>query len=166
MTGRALDVAAYRAILGGLAAPVTVVTAPAPDGPTGMTVSSFMSVSLAPPLVAVGLTVGKPTTAAVCTSERFAVNALGGDDAAIARRFAEIPSDQRFEGVSWTPGPQGIPVLLDVAATLCAGVVDVVAAGDHLVVLGSVVAAWDGHGPPLLRHASAYTRPEMVGSSS
>ncbi|MEU2057131.1 flavin reductase family protein [Streptomyces bungoensis] len=128
---------ALRDVLGRYASGVTVVTCADPHGaPAGVTVNSFTSVSLDPPLVLWCLALSSRGRPAFTAAEYFAVNALAAGQRDLAARFAG-PGD-RFQGLATLPGPHGEPLIAGAAATLCCRRSGVVPAGDHLVLLGAV----------------------------
>jgi len=119
--------------------PVAVVSSLTPSGgPVGMTVSSFTSVSLQPPLVLFCPAVRSQAWAAARRCGVFAINVLGRQDAELALRFAG--SGDRFEGVRTHPTYHGIPVLAEAISVLICDVGDEHPAGDHTVVLARVRA--------------------------
>jgi flavin reductase len=135
---------------------VTIVTS-AGDETCGVTVSAFTSVSLDPPLVLVCLNAASATAAAIGRNGVFAVNVLGAAQEPLARRFAS-PARPRgaaaFAGVPHSSGATGAPLLDDVACWLDCRLTDIHAAGDHLVVIGEVLAfAGDAGRDPLVFHA-------------
>ncbi|MFC1415760.1 flavin reductase family protein [Streptacidiphilus cavernicola] len=136
------------------AAGVTVLTVP---GPAGFTATSFSSVSLEPALVSFYLSRTASTAGAVLDADVFAAHVLGEDQRAIAERFARSGVD-RFAGTGWSPGPQGVPLLDGVPAWLTARPVLRQRVGDHLLVVGEVLAAGGdgGAGRPLLHHGGAF----------
>lgn len=151
-----------RSLLGRLAEPVVVVTGHEDGYPLGLTVSSFSSVSLSPPLVLFCVGTTSQTWSRMAGSGRFAINALSADQADLASRFA-APLD-RFSGVArdWTP--QGVPVLRDTLATLLCLTRETVQAGDHDIVIGEVEAAHSGlDSLPLAYHHSAYASVQSLG---
>ncbi|MEG0819521.1 MAG: flavin reductase family protein, partial [Brevundimonas sp.] len=94
------DAKAYRKALGGFATGVCVVTAHTAEGPLGITVNSFTSVSLDPPLVLWCLDVKSDRHDAFAGAERFAVHMLPVEDQAMSDRFAWgvcTLSDDEFE---------------------------------------------------------------------
>ncbi|MFR9797283.1 flavin reductase family protein [Streptomyces sp. MS06] len=128
---------ALRDVLGRYATGVTVVTcAGAPGGPAGLTVNSFTSVSLDPPLVLWCLALSSRARPAFTAAEYFAVNVLAAGQRDLAARFAG-PGD-RFRGLAVRSGPHGEPLLPGAAATLCCRRSGLVPAGDHLLLLGAV----------------------------
>jgi flavin reductase (DIM6/NTAB) family NADH-FMN oxidoreductase RutF len=137
---RATDPASLRSVLGHFMTGVTVVTA-APDGtPVGMTVNSFTSVSLDPPLVLFCASSWSTTGALVVGSGAFAVNILGSDQQAVAERFASS-APGRFAGMRVGTGSTSSPILLDGLAFVECRVRDHFSAGDHVVVIGDVLDA-------------------------
>ncbi|MEU6281142.1 flavin reductase family protein [Streptomyces sp. NPDC047028] len=129
---------ALRDVLGRYATGVTVVTcAGGPQhAPAGVTVNSFTSVSLTPPLILWCLALSSRSRSAFTTAEYFAVNVLAADQRPLAARFT-APGD-RFRDLVTRPGPHGEPLLPGTAALLCCRRHDVVPAGDHLLILGTV----------------------------
>ena len=135
------------------AAGVTVLTVP---GPAGFTATSFTSVSLEPALVSFYLSSTASTAAAVRAAGIFAVHVLSEDQAGIARRFATSGAD-RFAGTSWSPGPEGVPLLDGVPAWLTARPILRQPVGDHLLVVGEVLdAGGSGDSSPLLHHSGGF----------
>ncbi|GGW32263.1 flavin oxidoreductase [Streptomyces lucensis JCM 4490] len=127
---------ALREVLGRYATGVTVVTCGPLHAPTGVTVNSFTSVSLNPPLILWCLARSSRSREAFTTAEYFAVNVLAAGQRDLATRFSG-PAD-RFQGLTPRPGPRGEPLLPGAAAVLCCRRTAVVPAGDHLVFLGAV----------------------------
>src|ERR1700678_1970012 len=94
-TSTVIDGGHFRRVLGQYPTGVCVITATGPDGrPVGMTVGSFTSVSLDPPLVAFLPRKGSRVFATIAQAERFAVNILAGDQVALCRHFASRESDK------------------------------------------------------------------------
>lgn len=146
------DSAAFRATMSRFATGVVVVTAP---GPVGMVVSSFTSVSLAPPLVLFCAGNGSTTWPKIREAGRFCANVLSAGQETIARRFAG--SGDRYEGVGYRPGRHGSPVLDGVHAYVDCAIADAYPAGDHTIVVGRVLGLDTGSGTdPLLFHHSRF----------
>lgn len=130
----------YRQTLGHYPTGVAVVTALTADGrPTGMTVGSFTSVSLDPPLVAFLPSKTSSSWAALrqC-GDTFGVNILAADQEVVCRRIASSGTD-KFSDVAWHSSPMGLPILDGCVAYLECRTVEVRDAGDHDLVLGEVV---------------------------
>ncbi|RKE23684.1 flavin reductase family protein [Streptomyces sp. TLI_171] len=134
------------------AAGVVVITAP---GPVGLTVTSFTSVSLDPALVSFYLSTTASTAPALRAAEAFTVHVLHRGQEELARAFARSGVD-RFAGVPWTTGPHGTPLLAGVTARLTARQVGLHPVGDHLLVVGEVVAADADGGEPLVHHDGGF----------
>ena len=93
----------YRRVCAQFATGITVITAPDENGhPHGMTVNSFTSVSLDPPLVLVSIDLRNAILGHFLTSAYFAVNILAEDQEELSRRFSSA-SENRFHGVDWHP---------------------------------------------------------------
>jgi hypothetical protein len=111
-----LDPDAFRAVMGRFASGVTVVTATNETGSAyGMTVSAFASVSLQPPLVVMCIDHAASLHDTLTNAPFFAVNILASTQEPIARRFADTGA-QRFEGIGYRNGENGVPILNDVLA--------------------------------------------------
>ncbi|MCE0763311.1 flavin reductase [Pseudonocardia kujensis] len=128
----------FRRVLGHHPTGVCVVTAVGRDGrPVGVTVGSFTSVSLDPPLVAFLPSKGSRVLETIVEAGRFAVNLLGGDQVELCRRFASRDRD-RFDATPWRPSPLGSPLLIDAPAWIDCTLHSVLEIGDHALVVGAV----------------------------
>ena len=117
---------------------VTVATVRAPDGtPHGLTVSSFTSVSLEPPLVLICIDRGCSSLAHFQAATHFAINILEESQIDLSRRFAK-KTEGRFEGLDWSEHSHGAPRLAGCLAGIEARVLSTIEAGDHWVFLGAV----------------------------
>jgi len=135
-----IDPAEYRRVLGHFPTGVTVVTAITEDRPVGLSIGSFTSVSLDPPLIGFLPARASQSWPLIRDVGRFCVNVLGSDQEDLARLFA-APHDDRFDAVRWRPSPvSGAPVLEGVTAWMDCVLDSVVPAGDHHFVLGRVEA--------------------------
>lgn len=159
MTTTTIDSATFRAVLGRFASGVTVVTMRDDDERDhGMTVSAFCSVSLEPPLVLVCLDHDASMRPLLVDGSAFVVNVLAEGQEALSRRFAS-PDDERFDGVGFTRGARGAPLLDDALAHLECTVHARHEAGDHTIVIGRVESAVAREGTgPLLYYRSGYGR--------
>ena len=128
----------FRQALGQFATGVTVVTAVTPAGElVGLTVSSFNSVSLAPPLVLWSLALKSSSMAAVRASKHYAINVLSSKQAALATQFSTKGID-RYAGVHWHPGACGAPLLVGAVATFECFNRSRHEEGDHIIFVGEV----------------------------
>lgn len=150
---------AFRQVLRNVPVPVAVLTTALGDRRDGITISSFMTVALEPPLLAVSLARDKPATSLALEAKCFAFNLLGAQDSTLADRFSAHHSLPRFDGISTELGPRGLPTLIDAIAVLYADIVAVQEAGDHVLITGEVFDFLHKDGVPLIRHRSGYTEP-------
>lgn len=123
----------YRQVLGRFATGVTAVTAAGPR-PIGLTVNSFTSVSLYPPLVSFCVNNTSRSWPAVRAGGRLCVNILAHDQRHICTQFASS-AGERFRGVAWSPAPDGSPILDGAIAWLNGAIEAEHAAGDHVIVV-------------------------------
>jgi flavin reductase (DIM6/NTAB) family NADH-FMN oxidoreductase RutF len=137
---------------------VTVVTAAHDGEQHGMTVNSFTSVSLEPPLIIVSLHTKSRTHRLVRAANAFAVSILSADQRALSDRFAGRADDEdRFAGLVTDTLVTGAPVLPDALAQFDCRVIQVIPAGMNTIFLAEVVAArGDGEGRPLVYHNRKY----------
>ncbi len=151
-----IDPASFRQLMGRFVTGVTVVTATSPDGkPSGMTVNSFNSVSLDPPLVSICVDRSSEMHAMLTGPSGFVVNILRSDQESVSRRFAENRPD-RFDGVGYRLSSDGHPILDGVLAHVECAANESVEAGDHSVVIGRVVGGVSDEGYPLLFYRGGY----------
>lgn len=135
-----IDPARFREVLGHHPTGVSVVTGFDAGGePVGMVVGSFASVSLDPPLVSFMPMKDSGAFARLRTAPRFSVNVLAADQERECRILAGRDPD-RFSRVSWSTSPAGGPVLDGVLAVIDCEWRDDIDAGDHWIILGSVIA--------------------------
>ncbi|HEU5109750.1 MAG TPA: flavin reductase family protein [Micromonosporaceae bacterium] len=146
---------AFREVMAAVCTPVSVVTALDGDLPHGTTVSAFASLSMQPPMVLVSLARTSDLLHVIRRAGGFGVNVLCGRQSALARRFARKGGTTKFVGVPWELYA-GVPRLPGAGGFLGCRTADLVPGGDHVIVLGDVVAAEPGAGPPLTYHARAF----------
>ena len=152
-----VDSALFRQVLGHFPTGVTVITASG-EGPVGVSVAQFFSVSLDPLLIGFCAIRESSTWPVIQKAGSFCVNILAEDQEALSRRFSQSDVD-RFEGVAWTPAPSGAPRLTGALAWIDADIVDVHEAGDHDICVGSVRDLGVGReASPLVWFRSGYGR--------
>ncbi len=157
MSSAALNPDVFRRACGLFATGVAVLTTRATDGtPHGLTINSFCSLSLDPPLVMVAID-------RICSFLRtfestgyYAVNILREEQRDLSVRFAELP-EGRFTGVRWQAGVVGAPLIDGVLGVIECRTIQVVDAGDHRMLIGQVVEVGIGEGRPLVFFRSGYT---------
>ncbi|GGT21342.1 hypothetical protein GCM10010271_25740 [Streptomyces kurssanovii] len=149
----------FRRVLGHFASGVTVVTAAGEDGPAGFACQSFASLSLDPPLVVFMAGRTSTTWPRIARAGGFCVNILGEDQGELCRGFAVSGAD-KFAGVAYRPAPvTGAPLLDGAPAWIDCTVQAVHTGGDHLLVVGRVVALdAQEDGAPLLFHRGRFGR--------
>jgi flavin reductase (DIM6/NTAB) family NADH-FMN oxidoreductase RutF len=154
-----IDPERFKRTLSRWASGVTIVTARSGDEVHGMTVSSFSSVSLDPPLVLVCADKTSDTHEFIHRGGAFAVSILSEGQEALSSRFAsEKEEHRRFEALECETGATGCPHIPGAAATLDCVVTQEVDAGDHVVYIGRVEDARFSDRVPLLYHGAAYRR--------
>lgn len=154
-----IDPNALREVLGHYPTGVCVITAIASDGlPVAMTVGTFTSVSLDPPLVGFLPAQASKSFARLRTADGFCVNVLGADQEVLCRAFASS-LDDKFAGVDWRPAPSGSPIVTGAVAWVDATFDQIIEVGDHYLVTG-LVRALDAPGEelPLLFFERGYGR--------
>jgi flavin reductase (DIM6/NTAB) family NADH-FMN oxidoreductase RutF len=145
-----IDPARLRAAFGHFATGVAIITTGGGPGRcTGMTVNSFASLSLAPPLVLWSIAKSSGSHAVFAGTGEFAVHVLKADQAALARQFsAKVPD--RFSGVAFEASPTGIPLLQDYHARIVCRTEHRYDGGDHTIIIGKVLAVDEKDGDPLV----------------
>jgi flavin reductase (DIM6/NTAB) family NADH-FMN oxidoreductase RutF len=156
--GVSLDKRELRNALGRFATGVCVVTTRTSGGQTaGLTVNSFSSVSLDPPLVAWCLGRNAPSLKAFAEAEHFAVHVMSADQHAMAMHFAR-PATDKFADVrdEFEPGIDQVPVLRNALARFECRKASAVDGGDHVIFIGRVERFAYTDRPPLLFHAGRF----------
>ncbi len=148
-----------RATLGCFPTGVAVVTALNGDGrPCGLTINSFSSVSLNPPLILWSLDLQSASLPVFQSAAQFTVNILAADQTDICQHFAG-PGADRFNTATWQPGPTGLPHLDNVTAWLDCRTYKLLQGGDHLVIFGEVTAHYhEKCRPPLVFSQGQFTQ--------
>lgn len=150
-----IDDARFKEALSHFASGVTVVTTEHEGTPFGMTVASFASLSLHPPLVLICVAKAVKTHAALLAAGVFGVSILASTQADLSNRFAS-KIDDKFEGVSVRRGSLGVPLLEGAICTLECKVHEQFGSGDHTIFVGEVLDAQVGEGKPLAYYRSGY----------
>jgi flavin reductase (DIM6/NTAB) family NADH-FMN oxidoreductase RutF len=151
-----VDSAAFRQACGKFATGITIVTVMGPDGlPHGMTVNSFTSVSLEPPLVLVCIDRKAAILPKLQAARYFGINVLAEEQQALSTQFARRGTD-RFESVPWFAGELGVPLLDGALAHYECSVASVTEGGDHLIFIAEVQHLQCFAGRPLLYYGSDY----------
>lgn len=151
-----------RDVLGCFATGVSVVTTRGEGGaPVGLTINSFNSVSLDPPLVLWSLALTAPSLSAFRAHRAFAVNILSETQAGLARKFAR-PASDKFAGVDWKPGYADVPLIAGAAARLECRTWRRYEGGDHEIIIGEVIAVAATDRAPLIFHRGRFVRADEL----
>lgn len=152
----AIDARTLRQAFGCFPTGVTIVSTRGPDGVfVGLTVSSFTSLSLDPPLILWALSSRSSSLRAFETSERFAVNILADDQVAISQRFASSSRD-KFHGIETHPGLGGTPLIQGCSAYIECSFHSAQPGGDHVIFIGTVQRVQVSARPPLVYVGARY----------
>ena len=159
-----LDPLSLRKALGCFATGVTVVTTRTQDGrPIGVTMNSFSSVSLDPPLVLFSLARTSDQFEHFMSAEHFAVNILCQDQQALSNNHAMADDKTLDEAVfkTWTTGA---PIVEGSVASFDCTVEERHEGGDHVIFLCRVMRAErQSEGEPLIFHQSKYASLSPAG---
>jgi 3-hydroxy-9,10-secoandrosta-1,3,5(10)-triene-9,17-dione monooxygenase reductase component len=144
------EAADFRRVLGHFPTGVTVITADPPGhAPVGITIGSFTSVSLDPPLVGFLPQKNSQSWPFIEQSGSFCVNVLGEAQGDLCWKFTKM-NDELYDGVDWRKAPSGSPILAGAIAWIDCDIEQVVDAGDHWFVIGRVRHLDSSDGAPLL----------------
>ena len=152
--GGPVDAASLKNTAGAFPSGVTIITACCGNKPIGLTISSFTSVSLDPPLLLVCVARTATSLPALRMNAPIGINILARDQDWLAKRFASRHED-RFSDVSYRSGPHGVPLLAGVAAWLDGHIARIYDGGDHLILLVRAHTAHRSDRAPLLYHSGA-----------
>lgn len=146
-----------RHAMGSFTTGVCVIGATREDGAAiGMTVNSFSSVSLSPPLILVCLGTGAPRSQAIIAAGQFTISVLSQDQEALSNHFAK-PGEGLVPEGAWTAGANGAPLINDGAATFECDLDTTHQSGDHVIVIGRVTkVVTEAERQPLLYFRGAY----------
>lgn len=149
-----------RAAMRRVPSPVTIVTATDGREMRGITIGSFTSVSLTPPLISFNVAHASRMHALITArTERFAVHILAEDQAHLSDHFA-VPGRtgaEQFAGLAYRRDAGGTPLLDDVLAIFHCARYAVYPAGDHSLLIGEVLKVERrGEGTPLLYFDRSY----------
>jgi flavin reductase (DIM6/NTAB) family NADH-FMN oxidoreductase RutF len=147
-----------RNAFGHFATGVTIITTRNADGgPVGMTVNSFSSLSLDPPLALWSLARASVNFDVFHSATHFAVHVLGTDQSPLARQFATKDID-RFLGVTTTLCMSGVPRLNEYHACFECETHARYDGGDHSIIIGRILEVDEQAGDPLLFYRGRFAR--------
>ena len=151
-----LETREFRNALGAFSTGVTIVTALGPQGEKmGMTVNSFSSVSLDPALILWSIDRGASCFGEFIASSHYAVHILSAEQTALSNLFASRENDQ-FTGLACDKGIADLPLLPDYSACFQCAAEHQYAGGDHVILVGRVLAFCDRGAAPLLYYRGGY----------
>lgn len=151
-----LENRSFRDILGRFTTGVVLVTASSADGPVGMAVNSFTSVSLDPPLIALCAAFTSTTWPSIRATGSFAVSILGDQHEELCRTFSTRGAE-RFSGREWSATRSGHPIPADGLGWLDCSISAIHPAGDHeLVIAAATDGAVSDAANPLVFHAGRF----------
>ena len=134
-----LDSRKFRDTVGYFATGVTIITTlDREGGPVGLTVNSFSSLSLDPPLVLFCLDRNVQSVEAFHANRHFAVNVLSEEQEEVSRRFSQTGAE-KWRGLAFDTWETGCPILRGCIANIECGVESIFEGGDHVVIVGGVV---------------------------
>jgi 3-hydroxy-9,10-secoandrosta-1,3,5(10)-triene-9,17-dione monooxygenase reductase component len=146
----------FREVFGRFATGVAVVTSAGSAGAGGMTANALCSLSLDPLLALVCFENQARTLPIVREAGRFAVNVLAADQESLAGVFAsKLPEAEKLEGVAHRQHDR-VPVIEGSLAWATCELQELIAGGDHTIVIGRVISMGLGHGAPLLWYSGRY----------
>lgn len=121
-----------------MAGGVSVVTAGSGDDVTGVTIASLTSLSLTPPRLLINIGLQSSAFPLITRHGWFGINILGSDQHDLADRFGtpKLTGSQKFEGVSWSAGSAGVPLLQRAHATIACEVDEILERYDHAIIVG------------------------------
>ena len=153
-----IDAATFRRVLGVVPTAVTVLTIVDELGlDRGMTVGSFCSLSLEPPLVLACVGDDATIAGAMRGATHFGISVLADDQEPLSRLFADTGA-RRFDGVPHHRGPNGLALLDGACAHLECRITARHPGGDHTIVVGEVLHAGATARHPLVHHRGGYNR--------
>jgi flavin reductase (DIM6/NTAB) family NADH-FMN oxidoreductase RutF len=131
----------FRMIMRRFASGVSIITAGRGGDITGMTVTSVTSLSVEPPRLMVSINRQASSFALIERLGLFGVSILRSDQLELAKRFSngQIKGRQRFDGIDWSPGVSGVPILREALATVECRVEEIIERHSHGIVIGSVL---------------------------
>ncbi len=146
----------FRDCLGKFATGVTVVTCRDAAGvPVGITVNSFSSVSLEPPLILWNIAKVSRALDAYLAAEHFGISVLTAAQEPLSAHFARSDNGH-FDNVDHDLTERGVPRLADALAWFECRTFDTHDCGDHFIIVGEVIDYEAAEGQPLLFFAGQY----------
>lgn len=153
-----IDAREFRNAMGAFATGITVVTSTDHQSkPIALTVNSFASVSLDPPLVLWSVNRAHDIAEDFVESDHFAVHILQHDQKNFSQHFSGDRPD-KFEGIDYDTGIGKLPLLCDYCARFQCKVEHRYEGGDHVILVGRVLDMDYRSVDPIIFHAGKYRR--------
>jgi flavin reductase (DIM6/NTAB) family NADH-FMN oxidoreductase RutF len=148
-----------RSLLRRVPAPVAVLTVDTGRERLGLTVSSFVSLSLEPPLVGVAVSRQAAMHELLREAGGFALSLLAGGQEWVAQHFARgVPPIAMWSGVETAEGAERAPLVVGALGWVECSLAAEHETGDHTLFVGEVRSVRLGEpAPPLVHHRSGYT---------
>jgi flavin reductase (DIM6/NTAB) family NADH-FMN oxidoreductase RutF len=146
----------FRNALGAFTTGVTVVSVMTSEGPVGITVNSFASVSLDPPLVLWSAAKSSARHDLFTRADHYAIHVLGADQHQLSARFTR--GGKGFEGLDWDENEDGAPIISGTLTRFECRRYTLHEAGDHTIVIGRVLRAAQREGEPLCFSRGSFGR--------
>ena len=134
----AFDPQHFHSALRRVAAGVSVVTAGRGEEITGVTIASLISLSSEPPRLMISLGNRSSAYPLIARDGWFGINILSSDQLALADRFStpHLSGQQKFEGIDWSRGPAGVPLLQHAQAAIACEVDEIIERYAHAIIVG------------------------------
>jgi 3-hydroxy-9,10-secoandrosta-1,3,5(10)-triene-9,17-dione monooxygenase reductase component len=160
----AIDPKEFRNALGSFATGVTIITTHSElQGDAGVTANSFNSVSINPPLVLWSIAKTSGSLKAFTGADHFAVHILAVDQQELSNRFAQRGAD-KFADLTVQRGDGYVPLLEGCSARFQCRSAYQYEGGDHVIIVGEVIAHDHRSAPPLLFHGGRYAQTAAADS--
>lgn len=150
----------FRLALGRFTTGVAIVTTTNPETkkPMGLTVSSFNSVSLNPPLILWCLRLASQNLEIFKNASHYNIHILANNQIDLAMQFSTAKVPDRFEGIDWEFSETDTPLL---SPEYCSAIFECATeqhhpAGDHLIMVGYVERCLHTNKLPLVFHAGTF----------
>lgn len=134
-----------------------LTTAGSDDRRVGLTVSSFNSVSISPPLILWSISRATQSFPAFRDASYFCVNVLCEQQVELARHFAR-PCSDKFATISHVVHSTGVPIIADCASHLICRTWNQYDGGDHVIIVGEVIDLETSNGAPLVFGVGLFCR--------
>jgi 3-hydroxy-9,10-secoandrosta-1,3,5(10)-triene-9,17-dione monooxygenase reductase component len=152
-----IDSEHYRAVMRHLPTGVAAIcsTDPVTGSQNGMIVGTFASLSMDPALVTFSVTHTSTSWPKIAASDRFSISLLAEDQQQVCRALSAKGED-KLRAVDWSESFWGTPHIIGSLAWFDCQIGQQFAAGDHLIIIASVLEMTPGEGTPLIFHGGRF----------